>query len=67
MSELLTTAALVSEMPLESAAPAVDLATISQQLETMTALQMAQASNQWALMGLILGVVVALVIGRLWR
>lgn len=45
----------------------VDFTTISQQLETMTAWQAAQVSTQWVLIGCLLGIVVALVIGRMWR
>ncbi len=45
----------------------VDLTTVSQQLDTIIALQKTQSCNQWALMGLILGIVIALIIGRLWK
>ncbi len=43
------------------------LTTLSQQLDTVISWQTVQASNQWVIMGLILGIVVALVIGRMWR
>ncbi len=45
----------------------VDLATVSQQLDTLTVSVHAQLSVQLVMLGLILGVAVAQVIGRLWK
>lgn len=69
MPETITEAAAVAE---EVAAPAeivgsVDLTTISQQLDTVITWQTVQASNQWVIMGLILGIVVAVIIGRTFK
>ncbi len=45
----------------------VDLTTVSQQLDVLTASVHAQLSVQLVVLGLILGVAVAQVIGRLWK
>lgn len=45
----------------------VDLQTVSQQLDRITVWQMGQFGTQWVLIGCIIGLAVALVIGRMWR
>ncbi len=45
----------------------VDLSAVSQQLDSIIALETAQVAAQFILIGLVLGVAVALIIGRLWR
>ncbi len=69
MPELFSEAAAVVEEVAAAGeiAGSVDLTAISQQLDTVIVWQTVQASNQWVIMGLILGIVVALVIGRTWR
>lgn len=44
-----------------------DLTTISQQLDVLTAVEHSHLSAQLVLMGLLVGAVVALIIGRLWK
>lgn len=46
---------------------AVDLTTVSQQLDQVIGWQAAQFGLQSVLLGVILGAVIALVIGRMWR
>ncbi len=45
----------------------VDLTTVSQQLDTLTALEYTQVGVQIFIMGLILGAVVARIIRRMWE
>ncbi len=62
-------AALVAEevaAPGEAAVP-VDLSAVSLQLDNITALETAQVATQCVLIGLVLGAVVALIVGRLWK
>ncbi len=62
-------AALVAEevaAPGETAVP-VDLSAVSLQLDNITALETAQVAAQCVLIGLVLGAVVALIVGRLWK
>ncbi len=69
MPELLTEAATVAEEVAAAGetAGSVDLATVSQQLDKITALETAQVAAQCVLIGLVLGAVVALIVGRLWK
>lgn len=68
MDELLTAATGAEEVAvLGETVGSVDLTTVSQQLETMTAWQAAEVGSQWVLIGCLIGAIVALVIGRMWR
>lgn len=69
MNENLEAVAGVEEVaaPGETVGSTVDLTTVSQQLDTLTVSVHAQLSLQLVLLGLILGVAVAQVIGRLWK
>lgn len=68
MNEILEAAAVAEEVaaPGETVA-SVDLTTVSQQLDLLTAVEHTQLSAQFVLLGLILGAVVAVIIGRLWK
>lgn len=46
---------------------AVDLLTVSQQLDQVITWQMAQLCTMWVFIGVVIGVAVALVIGRFFR
>ncbi len=68
MPDLLEAAAGVEEV----AAPgetvgSVDLTTISQQLDQVIVWQAANFGTQWILIGCLIGAVVALVIGGIWK
>ncbi len=69
MNETLEAVAGVEEVavPGETVGSTVDLTTVSQQLDVLTVSMHAQLSVQLAMLGLILGLAVALVIGRLWK
>ncbi len=69
MNENLEAVAGVEEVavPGETVGSTVDLTTVSQQLDVLTVSMHAQLSVQLAMLGLILGLAVALVIGRLWK
>ncbi len=68
MNENLEAVAGVEEVavPGETVGSTVDLTTVSQQLDVLTASVHAQLSVQLVVLGLILGVAVAQVIGWLW-
>ncbi len=70
MPELLSEAAAVAEEVAaagEIAGSAVDLTTISQQLDQIMTWQMALVFSLAVIAGIIIGVAVARVIGRTWR
>ena len=68
MINLLEAAAVAEEVAAAGeTAGSVDLTTVSQQLDVLTVSVHAQLSAQLVALGLILGVVVALVVGRLWK
>lgn len=48
-------------------AESVDLTAVSQQLDVLTAVEHTHLNAHFVLMGLIMGAVVALIIGRLWK
>ena len=65
---LLEAAAVAEEVAaMGEIAGSVDLTTISQQLDQVILWQAAQFATLWVLIGVVIGVAVALVIRRFWR
>lgn len=68
MNELLEAVTAMEEVAgAGEAVESVDLTTVSQQLDQVIGWQAAQFGLQSVLLGAILGAVIALVIGRMWR